>query len=145
MAVTENKMSDTARFLFEQKIKCVNTIGHVCMSWYVSTVVFYGTILAVVWWNRKDLTDSKIIPWLGVLLTAFFAGVLFYGITFVRYLARLQTEIDGFTTELGYTGFFSNELLTFRRAMKIGTASFGIILSAWLILWIGISLGYWPK
>src|SRR2546429_404926 len=145
MTVTEIKLSDTARFLFEQKIKCVNTVANVCMSWYVSTVVFYGTILAVVWWNREDLRGSKIIVWLGCLLTIFFAGVLYYGITFVKYLDRLHKEIFAFTKELQHEGFFCNELSTFRRAMIIGTASFGIILLAWLFLWIGLSLGYWPK
>ena len=145
MEVTEKKLSDTARFLFEQKIKCVNTIGNVCMSWYVSTVVFYGTILAVVWWNRQDLTNSKVILWLGCLLTVFFIGVLYYGITFIKYLNRLDEQISEFTKQLEHEGFFSHEIFTFKRAMLIGTLSFGIILLAWLVLWIGLWKGYWAK
>ncbi len=143
MTITEKSLTETARFLFEQKIRCVNTVANVCMSWYVSTVVFYGTILGVVWWNRRDLTNSKAIFWLGWILTFFFAGVLYYGITFIKYLKQLDRQISDFTKEVGYEGFFAHEMFTFKRAMWIGTLSFSLILLAWLVLWGGLWLGSW--
>ena len=141
--MTEDKNDERVRFLIEQKISYLNTVGNVSMSWWVSSVVFCGTILAVVWLYRTELTESGIIKWLGVVLTVFFITVVVYGIVLIKYLNRLHAEVSALASELNYENFFSNEIETFKRAMVNGTSSFAIILVAWIFLWIGLWSGFW--
>ncbi|HZG53942.1 MAG TPA: hypothetical protein VEZ40_17690 [Pyrinomonadaceae bacterium] len=141
--MTEDKNDERVRFLLEQKISYLNTVGNVCMAWWVSSVVFCGTILAAVWLNRTELAGSGVIKWLGFVLASFFATVVVYGIVILKYLNRFQAEISALASELNHEDFFSNEIKTFKRAMVNGTSSFAIILIAWIFLWMGLWSGFW--
>ena len=81
------------RFLLEQKITTLGTVATVSMTWWVSSIVFCGTILAAVWANRKDLFESKVIGYLGLFLSAFFLGIVIFGFLIVLYLRKARREI----------------------------------------------------
>ena len=139
----KNEKNETLRFVLEQKISFTNMLGNVCMTWWVSSVVFCGSILAAVWLNKQELAASGVIGWLGFVLFFFFATVVCFGILVIRYLDKLQKEISTLAKELNHEGFFSNELSIFKLGMIDGTSSFALVLIVWVILWIGLWLGYY--
>lgn len=139
----DGNSDERVRFLIEQKISYLNTVGNVCMAWWVSSVVFCGSILAAVWLNRAELVESGVIKWLGFALAAFFATVVIYGVLIIRYLDRVHREVSDLASQLNFGAFLSTEIRTFRNAMINGTSSFAIILVAWLVLWFGLWAGYW--
>ena len=147
------------RFLLEQKIACVNMAGNACMAWWVSSVVFCGSIMAGVWLERKELIKSNIFYPLGVALGFFFAGVVLFGVLMTwRYLCNLGKdmsvleklylgnpgkEISALKKKLKIKTFFFTELSTFKWAMVIGTVSFFFILVLWIGFLLGQALGWW--
>jgi hypothetical protein len=136
------------RFFLEQKLTYVNTIAHVCMTWWVSSVVFCASILAGVWLKRTELVESGMIHLLGAVLTIFFASiVIFGGLVRWLYLPNLHKEISDFSGITNGTrkNFFSTELSAFKKSMVLGTGSFFLILLVWIALWIGLSYGWWEK
>lgn len=131
--------SEVACFLLEQKISSMNTAGTVCMTWWVSSVVFCGSILAAIWLKKSEIATSRFLLFgLSFVLTIFFIGVVLFGIAAIQYLKRLTVDLS----KLAYGNVFLTEVTYFIWAMKIGTWSFGLILSAWfilgIILWTGI-------
>ena len=128
---------DTASSL-EQKVTSLGTLANVCVTWWVSSVVFCGSILAAVWINRGELVESNVIGWLGFFLFMFFLSIIGFGILVIVYLCRLHREL-----KRNHKGYFSREIKFFIWAMSVGTSSFILILVGWLCLWIGLSSGSW--
>jgi len=133
---------ENIRFLLEQKLALMNMAGNVCMAWWVSSVVFCGSILAVVWLNRSELVESGMIDLLGIALSIFFVSIINFGALIIWfYLGNLRKEICDLTKK----EFFSTELSTLKWTMINGTFSFFLILLLWIVIWIGLSSGWWKK
>jgi len=128
---------EALRFLVGQKISSLNTAGNVCMTWWVSSVVFCGTILAAIWLQRKELAESRFIIWLlFAVLTLFFAGIVSFGIVVISHLKKFREDVLTLTTGLQQGGLFRTDLEFFKWGMIIGTSSFALILLAWIIFWV---------
>lgn len=129
-------------FLLEQKLASLNAVANMCMTWWVSSVVFCGSILAGVWLQREEIVKSGVLFALGFTLSVFFAGVVAFGaVIWGKYLPALDDDLSDLASTSGVGGSFSNELTTFRWGMGIGTGSFFFILVVWLILWCHLSPG----
>lgn len=140
------KDNEETRFLLGQKLAFANTAINVCMAWWVSSVVFCGSILAAAWLKRDELVESRIIHLLGIILLIFFAGVVAFGaLIWWMYLRNLNKGISEFAERLNPAAkdFFSTEVSTFKWVMFIGTSSFFLILVVWCLLWVGLSNGWW--
>ncbi len=139
---------DIPRFFLEQKIASLNTVANVSMTWWVSSVVFCGSIFAAVWVYRKDLFDSGIISNLGIFLSLFFLGIVIFGVLIIIYLRKFYKGMSVISSDFHISNDFSisNELRFFIRAMIVGTLSFALILIGWILLARGLSRGSWmPK
>lgn len=141
-----SKDDERTLLLLQQKLAHANTMGNVCMTWWVSSVVFCGSILAAVWWNKAELSEPEIVNKLGIFLLLFFAGVVIFGALIMRlYLRNLRKDLSKLLKKPGEKDFFSTELSTFWWAMFIGTVSFLLILIAWVFLWGELRSGRWKK
>jgi hypothetical protein len=137
---------DNPRFLLEQKIASLNTVANVGMTWWVSSIIFCGSIFAAVWLYRGDLVESGIMKSLGRVLLIFFLGVIVFGGLIIVYLCKVRKEISALSAALGGKGYFSIELNFFISAMIVGTLSFLLIAVVWIFLYTGLSAGTWrPK
>lgn len=149
----EDKISsENVHFLLEHKLSYLNTVSNVCMSWWVSSVVFCGSIVAAVWLNRKDLVESGIILWLGFVVAIFFAGFILFGIRIDKYLSRLKTNISCLTKELKPPGLkqnltqtFNIEIETIKCGVWIGIGTFIFILIVWIALFLTLYLNCWKN
>ncbi|HEX7998576.1 MAG TPA: polymer-forming cytoskeletal protein [Pyrinomonadaceae bacterium] len=129
--------NETIRFLVEQKTTYVNSIINVCMLWWVSSVVFYGSVLAAVWLKQKELKEHRfILNLLGLTLSVLFLSTAAFGLLVIRYSFQIQGEIDTLVDSLkGPDNFFDTELSGFRRAMGFGIGSFLLITLIWIWFW----------
>ncbi|HEU0144057.1 MAG TPA: hypothetical protein VFQ47_04665 [Nitrososphaera sp.] len=144
MTDDKEKNGETLRFLIEQKMASMNTAGNVCMTWWVSSVVFCGSILAAVWLQREELAKSGffLLASFSFVLTVFFAGIVIFGIVAIKYLKKFHKDIFALAKELNQEGVFCTEVIYFKRAMEIGTGSFALIFIAWIILCISLWIEY---
>lgn len=140
------KGDDETRFLLGQKLAYANTLASVCMTWWVSSIVFCGSILAAVWLYRNELINSGMIHLLGVLLSLFFAGIVIFGAQITwNYLPKLGKDLSSLPKKSNGDDFFSTEFSTFKWSMVIGTISFLFILGVWIILWACLASGCWKE
>ena len=56
--------SDLLTTLLQKKLDFVTTLANIGMTWWVSSVVFCGSILAAVWVYRKEVASSPLFIWL---------------------------------------------------------------------------------
>lgn len=140
--------NETLYFLIEQKLTYLNTVAKVCMSWWVSSIVFCGTILAAVWLRRAELVDSGIIKLLGIAVAGFFASFIYFGITAIWCLNKLKTEISDLIKSLKSANSkqipetaFKIEIDSIKRAIEIGIGTFILILIVWILLCLNLYQG----
>jgi len=129
------------RFLIEQKVTFINAAVSVCMSWWVTSTLFSGSILATVWAKRNQIIEKGLVHWLGWILSVFFSSIVIYGGIIVCHILRGQSEIDELIAKLSpEAAFFHTELSAFLWAMVAGTISFALVLVTWLFLWRNLSI-----
>lgn len=120
-----------------KKLDFLSTIASVSMSWWVSGVVFCATFVGVVYNFRSRIEDPTVIRLLEFGLGAFFLSCVCYGFIAVLGTSRLEDETNRIlrvlqeSGELGYTPGMS-EFAIVKRAITLGTTSFGLLLSAWV-------------
>lgn len=144
--------NENVRFLLGQKISHFNTVSHVCMSWWVSSIVFCGSILAAVWFNRSDLMQSGIFPILGFVVAFFFLSFIWFGTVINRYLTRLDKDISFLikklkpnVSKLNPDCAFGAETHSIKWGIRIGISTFILILLAWFFLVTTLHLGFWKS
>lgn len=136
---------ETAQFLFAQKVAFINTVAHVSMIWWVSTVALCVSILAAVWLKKDELKEQGLIKWIGPALFFAFSTIIFYGLLIIFYLNQVQEEISALATILKTSSDYSTELYYFRLAMINGTSSFVMVWIAWIVLWRKLLKNRVPK
>jgi hypothetical protein len=142
--------NENLRFLLGHKLSYLTTVSIVCMSWWVSSIVFCGSIIAAVWYKRADLVEPKIIIVLGVAVTLFFASFIRFGNAIDNYLTNLKADIVILMEKLRpadpkmiSTDIFEHEIEGIKKGIRIGIHSFILILFVWIILIIVLYHGYW--
>ncbi len=116
------------------------------MTWWVSSVVFAGTILGAVWVQRDQLGNSSITVKLVVLfvLAAFFGGLTAFGWQVIKYLEIFEQDLREFPEGSREGRLFSTELKFFRTGMWIGTICFVVTTFVWIFFWFALWLKCCP-
>jgi len=135
----EKEGDENIRFLLGQKLSFLNTAAKVCMSWWVSSIVFCGTILAVVWFKRGEF-EPGILTLLSIAVTIFFASFILFGMSAIWHLREFEAGINNFIGKLKlddskqiFTDVFKHEINSIRRGIIIGIGSFILVLIVWII------------
>src|SRR5918912_69759 len=128
--------SETIRFLIEQKITYINSTINACMLWWVSSVVFYGSVLAAIWLKQHELKVKEqrfILDLLGSALSVLFLATAAFGVLIFWYSFYIQKDIDNLVGSLGGPAdFFHTELSGFRWAIGFGICSFLLVTLIWI-------------
>jgi hypothetical protein len=133
-------MNETQRFLIEQKLSFVTTAVNACMLWWVSSIVFCGSVLAAVWIKRVELREEHFIRWTGAILSIFFLAISCFGFFAIYFIRKVKTEIFSLAAGLRYEGkLFGTELGVFQGAMWLGSLSFLFVFCVWLVMWWRLS------
>jgi len=134
-------IEETKRFLIEQKVSFVNSAVNAAMLWWVSSLLFCGSVLGAVWSEREKLQSKPgVLVGLGIVLFVFFGAIAIFGFMGAYRLCIVQVEIAALAGALKYSepvvkpnGFFYTEILTFKTAMIIGGSSFALIHIVWIL------------
>lgn len=131
------KDEEEKRFLLTRKLDYISTLATVSMTWWVSSLVFCGSIIAAVWMERDKLIAYPIICPLAAFISLFFTGLVLFGAHISWcYLPKLSRELSILTkTPDDQKNILSSELSVFRWLMSVGTGSFIFILLGWLLFW----------
>lgn len=122
--------------LLEQKLQLLNTIANVGMLWWVSSVVFCGSILGAIWINRHEVAGAPFFGWLSVLLGVFFFSIVLFGVCMIIATGAIRYEVESIIEAVDlakhsrHVGF-----LTVQIGYAIGTTSFLIVTIIWALLW----------
>lgn len=142
--------SENARFLLTQKVSYLHTVATICMSWWVSSIVFCGSIIAAVWVNRDDLYKSGIISELGYAVGFFFFSFICFGFAALYYLYRYKTKIKRLVGNLKAEpsekipeNIFNYEINSIMCGIIIGIITFILILGVWVYLFTNLNAGHW--
>ena len=113
------------------KLRFLETMASVGMSWWVSGVVFCATVLAVFWLKREVVVTVPFFHLLCVTLTVFYASIVFFGL-FISWEAwQLEKEVRRTFGDTAAGATFE----TVEYGYLIGTTSFALIATCWLGLW----------
>lgn len=86
-------MHPNSTILIPKKLDFAINMGIVGITWWVSSVVFCGSIFAGVWLQRAELTaNPTALFWLGVGVMAFLASVVAFGLFLFWVARRLARE-----------------------------------------------------
>lgn len=114
------------------------------MLWWVSSIVFCGTVLAAVWIKRDELQRQRLITGTVIILSIFFLSVAGFGSSAIYFLTMAETEISSLASTLKnqdelfrveLNDFFGTELRAFQVAMYIGAGSFTFVWLSLLYMW----------
>jgi hypothetical protein len=123
--------------LLEKRMDFLNTIADASMLWWVSSVVFCGTIIAAVWLQKEMILNSDLFNGLFGLVTVFFASIVTYGFWTVWSVSKIGSQIELILEGLGEVTISASlyETTGIIGAIIIGNTSFLLILLAWIVLW----------
>jgi ATP/ADP translocase len=116
-------------------ISLLSTTG---MTWWVSSVVFCGSILGGTWLKHDELAKLHYQTWFFLIVLVFFCSIATYGIWLALTFRILNRELVQLRLQLSAPHLSNRELSLFEGATWIGTSSFLLIALTWLAIWANI-------
>jgi hypothetical protein len=127
-----------AEIILESKLKFLDTLASVGMSWWVSGIVFCATILAGCWLKRDTVIKVPFFQLFCATLTVFYLSVVGFGAFMAFETRNLAREVQQLLSSDPGTPF-----QTVFYGYLIGTTSFVLIALCWLGLWLELQKLRW--
>lgn len=122
--------------LIEEKYLVFDMFANIGMSWWVSGVVFCGTILAGCWIKRETIICIPYFHLFCTTVSVFYISIVFFGFFMSYHTARLGADIASLLIAAGHPDPTSRtEFACITYGYIIGTSSFILISLCWFILW----------
>jgi len=121
--------------LFLKKIDFISTIANIGMLWWVSSVVFCGTTLAMAWQHKKTIETlpPDLLKWLKRGLTFFFSSIVFFGLFTIFIVYKLYNESQEIFIILNQKETLPPfEYIMVGGGLLIGTTSFIFVTIFWI-------------
>jgi hypothetical protein len=126
---------ESLRKVLEGKAALFSTIINNCMLWWVSSVVFCGSVLSATFLKRNEIESLKNLKWFLGIVGFFFVTIVAFGSCVGIMIVQVSSQMSGILKELSMpTDSFATEFHMFESGMWLGTSSFVLIL----VTWIGI-------
>jgi hypothetical protein len=127
------------KMVFEHKLSIVKETTSSMMLWWVTSVVFCGSLLGGVLFNQEkiiNLSPPYIYHVVFSLIVLFFLSIILFGFSTANQIRKIKLDILS-----KYESFASEESLKLQefdaiiRGIKIGTSSFIFALLVFLLIW----------
>jgi hypothetical protein len=139
-------MEDLTTFILKEKFEFLRLVGNISMLWWVSTVVFCGTIVgASIAWKKElfQKFSKKKILGLWALIFIFFCSTIYYGYLTVLYAYNSKNEVFKLLKEKNISNsLFQPEFELLYKGVICGSSSFAIIFLGWFFLGIWLYKEY---
>ena len=130
------------QILLQKNLDFLATLVNACMTWWVSAVVFCGSLIAGIWLKQDSIRKmgSWCFHWFFFVSNVFVASVVCFGFWVVLTSSRLESEHNQIIGLLKAGTGLHVEFAVLRVGMILGTSSFVLILFTIIGLWIYFSL-----
>lgn len=131
--------TSTLEILLAGKLQALNTIGTVGITWWVSSVVFCGTVLGTIWVKRSEIARAEFFGLLRMVLGFFFISIVAFGVWIAIAAFQVDDEISAILEQLGSLNTtMSWQAIAIIVGTLIGTTSYLLVTSTWFVLWRAI-------
>ena len=128
--------AETLRKLLEGKVAFLVACVNACMLWWVSSVVFCGSVLSTTYAKRNQITKLKNFNWFAGIVAVFFFTIVAFGFGVTYLMARERSQTADLLKMLNVQGdLYSTEFYIFQFGIMLGTTSFVLVLITWIGIW----------
>jgi uncharacterized membrane protein YgdD (TMEM256/DUF423 family) len=136
----EGKMNDEiVKILIQEKLSFLNTVANSYMLWWVSSILFCGSVLSTVWVKQKDILKikNKGIDIFFNIANFLFILIIGFGIFGVIGLSKVKSEYDLLIESIGIPMDVTNfEFPSIQIGIIMGTTSFFFVLIIWNLIYL---------
>lgn len=136
-APTFMSAAEIARLLVEKNLEMATTIADTSMLWWVSSVVFCGSLLGGFWLQRDqiNIVSPFALHWICGVVAVFFLSFIAYPVWVIYSLRELEKQtsmILAAQVPKSPTPLIFGQITA---ALLIGTVTFVLIFLTWLGMW----------
>lgn len=124
------------RIMVEKNLSLLETLISACMFWWVSSVVFCGSLLAGIWKKETEIKKMPIFHWFFFVATVFIGSVVCFGFCVVRTSFKLESETEKFLELTKMNIDALSGFAALREGMYFGTSSFVLVLITLVGMWV---------
>lgn len=127
--------------LLQEKLSFLNTVSNSYMLWWVSSIIFCGSVLSSVWIKREELTkiSRKYLKIFFSLINVLLCTIIVFGITGIIGLSIIKNEFFSIMSSVQTQIVIKySEFSLIQIGIGIGTSSFIIALIIWNSIYIDI-------
>ena len=129
--------NEILQIMLQKNLDFLATLLSACMTWWVSSVVFCGSLIAGIWLKKDDIKKmGSYFHWFFFVASVFVASVVCFGFWVVWVSSRLEGEHDQIIDMLKAGSGLHVEFAALREGMILGTSSFVLVLITIIGLWI---------
>jgi hypothetical protein len=142
MYTASTATQETLRSLLVVKLQYLSTLSTIYMTWWVSSVVFCGSVLGVVWINRNQfMTMSPFVMRLFfILVLSFFLSIVTFGWWGMITTSSFEHDALTISAALNIDNNLYSEFTQIWGGILIGTTSFCIVTIMWIGIWITLEV-----
>ena len=134
---------DGLKKLIDVKAQTLYTLMTTAMTWWVSSVVFCGSILAGIWIKHTELAQLPFVNWFCSIVLMFLLSIVIFGVWLSITFAKLGCDIKDLRSQLAsiakvdayHARLRDFEYKFLPGATLIGTSSFVLITVTWIGIW----------
>ena len=113
------------------------------MTWWVSSVVFCGSILAGTWIKHAELAQLRFINWFCSIVLIFLLSIVIFGVWLSITFGKLGRDIKELSAQLAlianidayHARLRDSEYKLLPGGTLLGTSSFVLIVFTWIGIW----------
>ena len=126
---------EVLRLLLEKNLSFLETLTSSCMLWWVSSVIFCGSLLAGIWTKQDDIREMPFFNWLFFVAFVFIASIVCFGFWVIEVSYRLESQAGNLLMLVNSKAEIPAGFGTLRHGMLLGTSSFVFVLITLLGMW----------
>jgi hypothetical protein len=126
---------ETLRALLEHKLSFLETVAQTTMAWWVSSIVFCATVIAIFWGRREDVVTLPGLNLVCSLVSVFLFSFPIYAAWVVYGTHQIRLETQHILTQLGQPTDLLFEFTGVEVAVSIGGIVFSLMFFTWIYVW----------
>lgn len=129
---------EIVKILLQEKLTFLNTVANSYMLWWVSSILFCGSILSTVWIKQKEILsiNKKGFNFFFVVVNFLFLSIIGFGVFGVIGLSKIKSEYDLLIATSKSSIIVPNsEFSSIQIGILIGTTSFLFVLVVWNLIY----------
>lgn len=128
---------ENIKMIVDRKLDFLNTVSDTSMLWWVSVVVFCGTVIGVVlgWKEKLEALPSYILKFFSFIVLIFLTSVVGYGYLVIEYADKSHKELKLLLPQIQVSpSAFDCEYSLLKYGMTFGISTFVLTLIAWMFI-----------